>query len=127
MGEQADRAGPDPLLVLRRVPHGPDLVVVVATGEIDLVTAPLLSRELAAASSPVVVLDLAEVTFLAAAGLTVLLSAKQRASAAGSRFGLVGATPAVRRVLEVTGIAELMPCHRTLEAVIRELVVTAPD
>jgi anti-anti-sigma factor len=72
-------------------------------GEIDLVTAEQFRIALttAAASGGPVEVDLTDVAFLDAAGITALIRARQ---AAPSGIRLVGARGPVRRILEVTGM-----------------------
>lgn len=101
-------------LVVHRKRLEPGLAVVTAVGEVDLLTAPRLRRELARARERTIVVDLTGVTFLAAAGLSVLLAANDEARAGGRRFGLIGAAGTARRSLEVSGVAEVVPSYRTL-------------
>ncbi len=88
-------------------PQG-DQVIVTASGEIDLYTAPALQAELAAVlggGHPVrVVVDLSGVEFCDSTGMNVLLSAMKRARERGGALDLAGPQPAVRKVLQVTGL-----------------------
>jgi len=83
-------------------------VIVTASGEIDLYTAPALQAELAAVlggGHPVrVVVDLSGVEFCDSTGMNVLLSAMKRARERGGALDLAGPQPAVRKVLQVTGL-----------------------
>jgi anti-anti-sigma factor len=90
------------------------MAVVTAIGEVDLLTAPRLRRALDRAREPVTVVDLAGVTFLAAAGLAVLLAANDDAVEHGRRFAVVGAAGTARRSLEVSGVAAVVPSYATL-------------
>jgi anti-anti-sigma factor len=108
-----DHAGRTALAVHRRT-RGPGITVVIAIGEVDLLTAPRLRRALCRARESVTFLDLTRVTFLGAAGLTVLLRANDEALWSGRRFGLVGAAGTARRTLEVSGVAALVPSYATL-------------
>jgi anti-anti-sigma factor len=101
-------------LVVRRQHPGPGLAVVTVAGEVDLLTAPRLSRALARAREATTVVDLTGVTFLAAAGLTVLVAANEAAREQGRRFGVVGAAGTARRTLELSGVAKEVPSYRTL-------------
>lgn len=101
-------------LVVHRKRLEPGLAVVTAVGEVDLLTAPRLQRELARTRERTTVVDLTGVTFLAAAGLSVLLTANAEARESGRWFGLVGAAGTARRSLEVSGVTELVPSYRTL-------------
>ena len=84
--------------------------VVVARGEIDVATSETFGRCVAEAleRDPKLVLDLAEVTFMDSTGLSVIVRAYQ--SSGQVREGIVVRSPcsAVRRTLEVSGIAQLI-------------------
>lgn len=83
-------------------------VIVTASGEIDLYTAPRLQGELAAVlagGSPVQVLvDMSGVEFCDSTGMNVLLAAMKRAHEHGGKLSLAGPQPAVRKILQVTGL-----------------------
>jgi anti-sigma B factor antagonist len=91
--------------------------VVVATGEIDLYTAPAMRDCLAAAtkSSSRVLIDLSGVTFLDSTGLGVMLGALGRAGHEDQPLVLVGSTSLVRRVLEITRLDQVFPMYASLE------------
>jgi anti-sigma B factor antagonist len=78
------------------------------TGEIDLYTAPRLHSELTSAlggSTPVqLVVDMAGVEFCDSTGMNVLLAAQRRAREAGGDLQLASPRPAIRKVLQVTGL-----------------------
>ena len=74
-------------------------------GELDLATASHLEQRLDRLRRDghrQLVLDLSELEFLSAAGLTVLLRADQALRALGGRLILTGPTRIVRRVLTIT-------------------------
>ena len=77
-------------------------------GEIDLYTVPKLQRELAnllAASDPVrLVVDLSGVDFCDSTGVNVLLAAHRQAREKGGDLELAAPRPAVRKILQVTGL-----------------------
>jgi anti-anti-sigma factor len=52
--------------------------------------------------------DLAELDFLDAAGLGILVRAHRRLSAVGGRLVLTGVRPAQRRLLEITGLDRVL-------------------
>ena len=108
-----DHAGRTALCVHRRS-RGPGISVVSAVGEIDLLTAPRLRRALSRARDGITFLDLTRVTFLGAAGLSVVLAANDEALWSGRRFGLVGAIGTPRRTLDVSGVSRLVPSYATL-------------
>lgn len=85
-----------------------DQTVVAVAGEIDLYTAPRLHSELAGAVSgdgPTrVVVDMAGVEFCDSTGMNVLLAGLRRARERGGDLVLAGPRPAVRKILQVTGL-----------------------
>jgi anti-sigma B factor antagonist len=94
------------------------LVVVAATGEIDMSTSPRLRAALRdpGATAPAVVLDLRSVTFMDSSGLGVIVGQHKRAREEGYRFAVaVAGAPEVRRILELSGLVGVLQ------------VVDAPD
>jgi anti-sigma B factor antagonist len=91
------------------VPHGDRAVVVHATGEIDMLTAPALRTRLDEhlPTASLLVLDLSQVTFLGSAGLAVLVAAKEDADRLGHTLRLVPGSRIVTRALEATGLLTL--------------------
>lgn len=91
------------------VPHGTNALVVHVVGEIDTLTAPVLRAQLDEhlPVSPLLVLDLSQVTFLGSAGLAVLVAAKDEADRRGHRLRLVPGSRIVTRALEATGLLTL--------------------
>ena len=84
-------------------------VLVRVTGELDHVTAGTLGAVLADAETVVsppapVVVDLTGVTFLGAAGLSVLVDHHERCTALGSALLIVPGSKAARRAMTVTGL-----------------------
>jgi anti-sigma B factor antagonist len=77
-------------------------------GEIDLYTAPRLHGELVAILSgdePVqVVVDMSGIEFCDSTGMNVLLAAQRRAREQGGDLELAAPRPAIRKVLQVTGL-----------------------
>jgi anti-sigma B factor antagonist len=95
--------------------------VVVASGEIDLTTAPALRHALDAASQVAtrVVLDFGLVTFIDSSGLAVLLDAYRHRRFRQQISLCLGSTAnIVRRVLEITRINTMLPTYATLEEAI---------
>jgi anti-sigma B factor antagonist len=84
--------------------------VVDVAGEIDAATAPHLSAILEQLpTSTDLVVDLSGVDFMGAAGVTLLLRLRRRLLDDGSTLQLTGATPVIRRVIDVLHLAELLP------------------
>ena len=82
---------------------------VVVRGEIDMQTAPSSKRvldDVVAKGALLVTLDLEGVDFLDSSGLRVILGASNKLSAHEGQLLLEGASSAVERVLELTGVIE---------------------
>ena len=90
-----------------------DAVTVTVKGEIDLATSTRLNRDLDGAldQEPVPArlrIDLSQVNFMDTSGVAVMLKARRRALEAGARFSVISPSPAIKRLLEITGLASLM-------------------
>src|SRR6266481_3038756 len=88
--------------------HG-DHAIVIATGEIDLYTAPRLQSELAevianAAPASRIVVDMSGVEFCDSTGMNVLLSCLRQVRERGGELEIASPKPAVRKILQVTGL-----------------------
>jgi anti-anti-sigma factor len=82
-------------------------------GEMDLSVIGLVDREMRraeATDAERIVLDLHELEFMDASGIRLLLNASERSKSDGGRLRITRASsPQVRRVLELTGVGELLP------------------
>ena len=88
-----------------------DVYAICPSGELDLSTADLLQRELERleASDPRwILLDLSGLTFIDSTGVRLLLSAHAR-SRDSDRLTMLRGSAAVQRVLQLTGVADLLP------------------
>ncbi|WP_199199054.1 STAS domain-containing protein [Amycolatopsis sp. CA-128772] len=88
-----------------------EVVMVAATGEVDMLTVPLLADAVSAALARgpgVLVIDLTGVTFLASAGLSVLLQADQAAGAAIAVRVVVIPGSAAERSITAAGVDALL-------------------
>ncbi|HEX9504734.1 MAG TPA: STAS domain-containing protein [Acidimicrobiia bacterium] len=85
--------------------HQAGATIVIATGEIDMATAPELRAGLAETTGDVII-DLAAVEFLDSSGIGVLVAAGNRLAAAGGSLALRAPRPPVRRVLEIVGLVD---------------------
>lgn len=86
-----------------------DRAIVGVRGDIDIATAPDLRRRiLAVLVLPLrgLVLDLSYVSFMDSSGVGVLVEAHNAARELNTEFRLTSVPRHVRRVLEVTGVAE---------------------
>ncbi len=77
-------------------------------GEIDLYTAPRLHSELVTALSggrpAQIVVDMSGVDFCDSTGMNVLLAAHRRAREQGGDLELAAPRPAIKKILQVTGL-----------------------
>jgi anti-sigma B factor antagonist len=91
-----------------------------ASGDVDLASAQLLRAEWFTAvdeqEPDLVVLDLAEVTFLDMAGLRVIAGVVARQRARGASVGISNASPMILYLLRVTSLADLMDLLEALAA-----------
>lgn len=83
--------------------------LIVASGEIDVATSPLLRDALneAIATSPATItLDFTQVAFIDSSGLGVLVGALERLRAAGAdaTIRVLGPQDAIRKVFAITGL-----------------------
>ena len=87
-----------------------DGLLIRAVGEVDLSTADALRRELEAArvEADTVLLDLSDVTFIDSTGLHLLLEASHRSAVTDWSFFLVRPSEPVRRLIELSGSADLL-------------------
>ena len=86
---------------------------VLVTGEMDLSVVALVDREMECAEATdasKIVLDLEELEFMDAAGIRLLVRLNARSEGDGRRLRIRGSGgPQVRRVLDLTGVGELLP------------------
>jgi anti-sigma B factor antagonist len=89
-----------------------DYTIMSVAGEIDVHTAPRLQGALAEAlggQDPVrIVVDMCGVGFCDSTGLNVLLAAQRRAREGGGELELAGPRPAIRKVLQLTGLQTVL-------------------
>jgi anti-anti-sigma factor len=93
------------------VPHR-DVVRVAPVGEVDLATVGEVRarvEELLSAGFRRVALDLAEVTFLDASGLHLILELAASARGDGWEFAVIEGAPDVQRVFEIAGVRDAVP------------------
>jgi anti-sigma B factor antagonist len=86
-------------------------IVLALSGDLDLLSSPILEQELVRAvdsGAELVVLDLRQLAFMDSTGLHVVLAAQQRLHDVGRRFALVRGGVQVQRLLELTGLGEIL-------------------
>jgi len=95
-----------------------DVVLVSVAGELDLVTAPHLQdqiTDLLVKGRCRIVLDLAEVSFCDSTGLSVFVRAKNGCEEAGGAVRLAAPRRGVLRILEVSGLVEVLQTFATVD------------
>lgn len=94
-------------------------VVVVLPAEIDVTNSDQVHEQLIEACAPgvaVVIADLTSTRFCDSSGVHAIMRAYERAAARGTRLWLaVPEAGSVRRVLQLTGVGQLMPVYATLQ------------
>lgn len=95
-----------------------DMVVVAVAGELDMATAPQLQdqiTDLLDKGRCQLVFDLAEVSFCDSTGLSVFVRAKNGCDEAGGQVRLAAPQRGVLRILEVSGLVEVLPTYATVD------------
>ena len=89
---------------------GPRVTLALA-GELDIVTAPTLRACLESIDNGFrqVVLDLTDVTFLDSTGLALMIEVHRRFRPEGRDLALSNPRSHVARVIDLTGVAEVLP------------------
>lgn len=77
-------------------------------GEVDAHTAPALAEAIDASERSPLVIDMSDVGFLDSSGLRVLIEAHRSADADGRTVQLSQPSPAVSRLLEISGIDDYL-------------------
>ena len=101
---------PRPVWKLTEVAHLDGDRLLVIEGELDIATAPELAVMLERMRTHLhpVVLDLEGVSFMDSTGLTTLMDAWLESRKNGWAFSVRAASPAVRRVVELAGIEQML-------------------
>jgi anti-sigma B factor antagonist len=111
-------AATEPAIALS-VEHHDQGAVVEVGGDLEFGTAASLRSaliDLAQQGCDPLVVDLKALEFIDSTGLSLLVQAKQRIEAQGQRFALRNPTDRVRRVLEISGLADLFAIETTDDA-----------
>lgn len=82
--------------------------VITVAGRVDTTTAPELEAGLKLEGGETLVLDLSGVPYMSSAGLRCLLSAQKSLMAGGGSMTIVGIQPAVKEVLDITGMSGIL-------------------
>lgn len=106
-----------------------DVVVISVSGELDMATAPQLQApitELLEQGHNRLVFDLAEVSFCDSTGLSVFVRAKNSCDDADGDVRLAAPQRGVLRILEVSGLVEVLPTHATVDEAVAAGAAIAP-
>lgn len=98
--------------------------LIALTGEVDIYTAPRFKEtmlDLLDAGVTSLVVDLSGVTFIDSTALGVLIGGLRRVHDAGGAMVLVVATPAVERILSITGLDRVFTIRSARAAAIEAL------
>jgi anti-anti-sigma factor len=98
-----------------------DVVVISVSGELDMATAPQLQApidELLGQGSNRLIFDLAEVSFCDSTGLSVFVRAKNSCDEADGDVRLAAPQRGVLRILEVSGLVEVLPTYASVDEAI---------
>ncbi|PRC44424.1 anti-anti-sigma factor [Mycobacterium sp. ITM-2017-0098] len=99
------------------------VVVVAATGAVDMLTAPQLQEVVTAVveRNPVgLIIDLTDVDFLGSAGMQVLMVTRNMVAGA-FRLAVVADGPATSRPLKITGVADYIDLFSSLDVALKNL------
>lgn len=105
-------------LIAISVQHRDGVVVLAVEGEIDIATAPVLDAAVAdalAEKPAALVIDLSAVTFLASAGLRILVQTTEQLSGRAC-FGVVASGAATTRPIQLMRLDSMFALHETLDA-----------
>ena len=101
-----------------------ELAVVSVSGELDLYTAPRVRtgiEEAGAVGADRVIVDLSETSFIDSAALGLLVQETKRLEGCGHSLVLVTSDPRTRRVVELSGLNQVLRTYATLQDAISGL------
>ena len=102
------------------------IAVLTVAGEIDVDSAPVLrtrAMELIRQGRPHLVLDLAPVEFCDSSGLNTMIAVLRYAKDRHGSLSLAAAPPHLTRLLDVTGVGDLIPTLPTTAEVLTRITV----
>ncbi|HEX7309185.1 STAS domain-containing protein [Lentzea sp.] len=118
-----DQFRESPLLTVRTADVA-GVVVVAVEGEIDVDTADEVLDALRAgfaADGPALVADLTLVSFFGSTGISTLITAHEMADEHSKDFHVVAPQRAVKRPLQVTGVADVLLLHDSVDEALSAL------
>lgn len=103
--------------------RGPSCLVARISGELDLSSATVfkerVDQELRATGVPNFILNLRGLDFVDSTGLGVILGRMRQVTAGGGKIVLAAVPPKVLSMLEMAGLASLLPMARTEDDALR--------
>jgi anti-sigma B factor antagonist len=111
-------------LLTARATEVAGVVVVAVEGEIDVDTADVVLdavRLALATTGPALIADLTPVTFFGSTGISTLISAHEISAEHGRKLHVVAPQRAVRRPLQVTGVADVLSLYDSVDEVLAAL------
>ncbi|HEU4425561.1 MAG TPA: STAS domain-containing protein [Pilimelia sp.] len=115
-------------LTVQTVQRGGVAIIAVA-GELDMATAPRLQAcitELVDSGQKRLVFDLSELSFCDSTGLSIFVRAKNNCDDVGGVVRLAAPQRSVRRILEVSGLIEVLPTFPTVDEAVAADEPVAP-
>jgi anti-sigma B factor antagonist len=105
------------------------VVVIAVSGELDMATAPQLQAHITEqleGGHNRLVFDLSEVSFCDSTGLSVFVRAENSVDETGGAVRLAAPQRGVRRILEVSGLVEVLPTYGSVDDAIAADATTSP-
>lgn len=102
---------------IETTPLGPDQVLIILNGRLDIAGAAEIETQFSAVSShaKAAIVDLTATPFVASIGIRLLLANAKALSRRGGRMIVFGCDPQVEKVLRSTGVDNLIPILPTKE------------
>jgi anti-anti-sigma factor len=104
--------------------HDGDAVVLSAEGIVDMAAAPTLTDQIRAIlrqRPAVLVIDLTGVTFLATAGMSVLMEANRKSEQLAISFRVVAQGPVTVKSMQLLGIDDLLAIYPTVSTALHDV------
>jgi len=77
---------------------------------------------LCAGENALVLVDLSKVPYLSSIGIPMLINTARSVASQGGKMGLVGPIYDVHRVLEITGVPQIIPVYHDFDTAVAEIV-----
>jgi anti-anti-sigma factor len=112
---------PPDAFVIEQASMRKGVALLVFRGELDLAAAATMRQRVESVAGSGLVIDLRDVTFVDSSALRELLHARETVVGSGARIVLAGAPVTVRRLLELTGTADLFELAPTRASALARL------